>query len=322
MLNRLTFSFLLPIALAAAPEWVLIRTVDGAQLEGQVQLRTLKFAGPGRTAEVNPSQILSVSNASAASSSESERITADLAAIQGTDRKARDKAVEELTAIGIPAMTPLLQALKDTNQQEPRPLYRLFERIMPSYADGFDRTQSIVRLQTGDALRGTLPEETIELRTAAGEKVALPWSKIRSLAVRQKLIRRAMQVHSIRHSTQIEYFDTGVVLSPASKLDSAARGFVRLSWNEDGWASDPNGLTKPGSPAYKTHLVDGHPFGALVGRVGADGEVVFFGAKASPKMPAGRLGLAINDNRHWQNNLGTFYVTLSATDAYDVGDAQ
>jgi len=32
--------------------------------------------------------------------------------------------------------------------------------------------------------------------------------------------------------------------------------------------------------------------------------------------------MAINDNPHWQNNLGTFYVTLSATDAYDLGDAQ
>ena len=37
----------------------------------------------------------------------------------------------------------------------------------------------------------------------------------------------------------------------------------------DSWASDADGLKKPGSPAYNTNLVDGHPFGALVGRVGS-----------------------------------------------------
>jgi len=60
-----------------------------------------------------------------------------------------------------------------------------------------------------------------------------------------------------------------------------------------------------------------------VGRVGANGEVFFLGKKASKAgLPAGRLGLAINDNRHWQNNVGSFFVSLAASDAYDLGDAQ
>jgi hypothetical protein len=132
-----------------------------------------------------------------------------------------------------------------------------------------------------------------------------------------------MPVHSLRHCTQIEYLDTGVVLTSASKADITADGFVRLSWNEDGWATDADGLKKPGSPAYKTNLVAGHPFGALVGRVGAKGDVFFIGKRAAKTgLPAGRLGLAVNDNAHWQNNLGTYTVTLTATDAYDLGEAQ
>ena len=79
--------------------------------------------------------------------------------------------------------------------------------------------------------------------------------------------------------------------------------------------------------AYKSNLVDGHPFGALVGRFTssnpAGGDVFFIGKKATlAGKPAGRLGLAVNDNKHWQNNLGTFWVTMTATDAYDLGDAQ
>jgi hypothetical protein len=308
---RFAVSLLLPLYAWSASHRVLVRTIDGNTVEGDTSLNAV--------GAVKIERILSVHNAAPASEAEKGRIDAGIQTIQGKDRKARDLAVEELTTIGLPVMTPLLKAYKDTDQHEPRPLYRLFERIIPSYADGFDRTLSLIRLKGGEAMRVALPADgSIEVK---GTKI--PWSNVRMLAVRQKIVNRSMAVHSLKHSTQIEYLDTGVALTPASKLESTARGFVRLSWETDGWASDANGLTKPGSPAYKSNLVDGHPFGALVGRCGAAGAVFFLGAKASKTgLPAGRLGLAVNDNAHWQNNLGTFYVTLSATDAYDVGDAQ
>ena len=60
-----------------------------------------------------------------------------------------------------------------------------------------------------------------------------------------------------------------------------------------------------------------------MGRVGASGEVLLMGQKAvKTALPAGWLGLAVNDNPHWQNNVGAYQVTLTATDAYDLGDAQ
>jgi hypothetical protein len=328
MLNRLILpvvvvSALLPGASWAASEWVLVHTVDGAQMEGQTTLRSIGFEHEGKASSVPLAQVLSVHSGAPASTFEAERITKDIAAIQTGDRAARDQAVEELTFIGLPAMTPLLQAYKDTDQHEPRPLYRLFERIIPSYADGPDRSLSLLRTRNGDALRGAITEATVEIRSADGKQTSLPWSKIRSLAVRQPKVTRAMQVHSLSHSTQIEYLDTGVAISAASKVDIATRGFVRLSWDTDSWASDANGLTKPGAPAYKTNLVDGQPFGALVGRVGATGEVFMVGRKAAlTGKPAGRLRLAVNDNAHWQNNLGTFYASMTATDAYDLGAAQ
>jgi hypothetical protein len=298
--------------LSAASSHVLIRTTEGTEIEAETDLAALKM----------PS-ILSFHSGTPPSEKEKERIAAGILAIQGKERAARDAAVEELTNIGVPVVTPLLAALKDTDQHEPRPLYRLFERVMPSSADGFDRTPSLVRLTNGKAVRLAAPEGSLVLRKKDGTKTELPWASVRSLAVRQKMVRRTMAVHSLRHCNQIEYLDTGVIVTPASKADLTASGFARLSWSEDGWASDPNGLTKPGSPAYKTHLVGGHPFGALIGRVGAKGDVFFVGKNASKQaMPAGRLMLAVNDNAHWQNNVGTYTVTLTATDAYDIGDPQ
>lgn len=300
---------------------MLIRTTDGRMIEGDTALASI---GTGAAA-IRLERVLSIQSGAPASDSEKGRIEAGLAAVQGSDRKARDLAVEELTAIGLPVMTPLLKAYKDTDQHEPRPLYRLFERIIPSYADGLDRTASLIRLRGGETMRAALPASgaVVEVKTADGQTAKLNWGDIRMLAVRQKLVNRSMTAHSLRHSTQIEYLDTGVALTAASKLDSTARGFVRLSWDTDGWASNANGLEKPGSPAYKTNLVDGHPFGALVARIGAAGDVFFLGEKASKTgLAAGRLRLAVNDNGHWQNNLGSFSVALSATEAYDLGDAQ
>jgi hypothetical protein len=323
MFTRFLLLSLVQVSLWGASEWVLIRTVDGTQVEGQTPARTFHFERDGKLVDIPLAQILSVHNGAPASDFEKGRIAQDLAAIQGQDRSARDKAVEELTSIGLPVMTPLLKTYKDTDQHEPRPLYRLFERIIPSYADGPDRTLSLARLKSGDAIRVKLDEGTIDVRSPEGMQQQLPWSKIRMLAVRQKAVHKTMQAHSLRHSTQIEYLDTGVVLSASSTVDFVTRGFVRLSWDTDSWASDADGLKQPGSPAYKSNLVDGQPFGALVGRIGATGEVFLVGKRATLSgKPAGRLMLAVNDNKHWQNNLGTYTVNLTATDAYDLGEAQ
>lgn len=307
------FATLVCLPLLGAESSVWIQTKDGTGKEIQSKLASIAVLVEGKVRKIPLNSILSVHNGEAASAAEAARIGAGIAAIQGTDRKASDAAVEALTAIGIPVITPLLKAYKDTDQHEPKPLYRLFERVMPSHADQLDRELSMIRLNTGETLRGKV--EPFQFGAAA-------WSDIRFFAVKQKNITRRIDVHSLRHSTQIEYFDTAILLTASSRATAAAAGFSRLSWETDGWATDPNGLQKPG-PNYKTNLVDGHPFGALVGRFGAGGEVFFVGRSWTAKPgAAGKLFLAINDNRHWQNNLGSYRVVLQAKEAYDVGDPQ
>ena len=323
MLRRAILSLFLPIAIWAAPPWVMVRMTDGTSIEGRTQLKTLPFERDGKSGGVPIAELLSVHSGAPASDFENGRIAAGLAAIQGKDRAPRDLAVEELTNIGLPVITPLLKAYKDTDQHEPKPLYRLFERVIPSAADGLDRTLSLARLQNGDMVRGKLAGPAFDVVSADGKATKVEWANVRMLAVRRTSVKRTMKVHALAHSTQIEFLDTGVALTAASKVESSAKGFVRLSWETDSWATDANGLTKPGSPAYKSNLVDGQPFGALVGRIGGAGDMFFVGAKGSLSgKPAGRLRLAVNDNAHWQNNLGSFIVTMAVSDAYDLGDAQ
>lgn len=305
----------------AKTEVVQVVDRDGRTVEGNTSLAAITVNGR----KIPLAGILSVHSGEAASAAETARIEKGLAAIQAytnqiiasPERKNADAAVEDLTNLGLPVLTPLLQAFKDTDQHEPRPLYRLFERLIPSEADQLDRTASLVRLANGTYLRGKVEPFTIDI---GGQKI--DWPNVRRLAVRRKSVSRDMPVHSLKHSTQIEYLDTGLVLTPTSAVTGKTSGFVRLSWNEDGWTSDANGLQVPG-PRYKTNLVDGYPFGALVGRIGAAGAPFLVGVNYNGKgLAPGRLQLAVNDNRHWQNNVGTFRVILQATDAYDVGAAQ
>lgn len=290
---------------------MLVLKTDGTTVEGATTRKKVSVNGR----DVAIEKIASIHNAAPLSAAEEQRAQAGFAAILGTDRAARDKAVADVTTLGIAAITPLLKTFKDTDQHEPNPLYRLFTRLAPPQADGLDRSMSVVRMADGSVVRAKLDDGDWTVNGAA-----IPASQIRRVAVRQKSVRRAVEVHALRHCNQIEFLDTGVILTASSNVESSATGFVRLSWNADDWTSDPDGLKKPAGN-YKTHLVNGHPFGALVGRVGAAGEMFAMGRQFRKSGMAGELHLAINDNRHWQNNLGSFRVTLSATDAYDAGDA-
>lgn len=74
-------------------------------------------------------------------------------------------------------------------------------------------------------------------------------------------------------------------------------------------------------PNYKTNLVDGFAFGALVDKVGTTGPRFIVGRHLDKTgLGDGRLYLAVNDNGHWQNNIGSFRVKLRVSDTYDVGD--
>jgi hypothetical protein len=310
---RLLLCLVMVCALFAKDATVQVLGKDGQVREVNTALKSIKV--DSRTIPL--AQILSVHSAEPASAGETERIQKDIPLLIAADQKTsdriqRDAATADLVAIGLPVMTPLLLTYKDTDQHEPKPLYRLFERIIPSHADQLDRTLSMVRLTNGETIRG---------KVQAFDEGGLNWANIRRMAVKQKSVSRNVEVHSLMHCTKIEWFDTGVGLAEGSKVDSTANGFTRLSWETDGWATDPNGLQKPG-PNYKTNLVDGQPFGALVGRVGA-GEMFLLGTKTSKSgLAVGRLLLAINDNGHWQNNLGRYKVRLTVTDAYDLGDPQ
>lgn len=300
---------------------VRLLTRDGKVLEGSLSAGGFTVNGmPSRA--VNAETLLSINLGPEASPYEAARITAGLATVQDKDRAARDAAVAELTDIGLPAFTPLLNTYKDRDLREPDALYRLFARLMPGYADAADRTLDLIRLKNGEALRAKVGAESLTIQPTGGAAMKVSLAELRSLAVRQSVIEKTFDVHSLRHCTQIEFLDTGIIIGPNSRVEATAAGFVRLSFAIDGWASDPDGIKVPG-PNYKTNLVDGFPFGALVGKVGVAGPRFVVGRSLNKTgLGEGRLYLAVNDNGHWQNNIGSFRVKLRVSDAYDVGDPQ
>ena len=301
---------------------VTVLTKDGQTIEGQTAQKSVRIEAGGKTREVALASVLSVHSAQPASESEKKRIADGLAAVAVADRKARDTAEAELADIGLPAISPLLATYKDTDLHEPAPLYRLFARLIPGYADAADRSLDLVRFASGESVRGNLMPIEWNLTAADGKPVSVAANDVRRIAVRRETIGKTFEVHALRHCTAIAFLDAGVVLSTASSIDATTQGFVRLSFDIDGWASDPDGLKVPG-PKYKSNLFEGHPFGALVGRTGPGGAVWIAGSHVSRNdAGTGRLYFSVNDNRHWQNNIGSYRTRLRVTNAYDVGDAQ
>jgi hypothetical protein len=311
-----SFAALLVASTSARAETVWLLLKDGRALETDARSTEIRFQADGRERTVPLRNLLSWNSGSPASDVEAARITAGLAAVTGTDRAARDRAVEDLARIGLPAMTPLLRSYKDTDLRQPNPHYRLFERIVPGYADQPDRSLDLFRTANGATARGTMTSEVLETMTEG----RIPFSSIRRLAVRRPVVNRTVTVDSLRHCTQIEFLDTGIQLSEKSRVSEDAEGFTRNDFDRDGWASDADGLKKPG-PNYATNLVDGFPFGALVGKAGAAGPRWLAGKRlVNKEAGVGRLYLAVNDNAHWQNNVGSYRVRLRVSDAYDMGD--
>ena len=141
------------LLLAAAT--ILLRLTDGTTVEGPA---SFSVGGNG------VAKILSFHSAAPATPAEATRIKDSLAIVLADkDRAGRDAAVEQLVGIGLPVLTPLLDLYKDTDQHEPRPLYRLFERIMPSGADGLDRSLGLLRLQNGQMLRLATPTGSVKV---------------------------------------------------------------------------------------------------------------------------------------------------------------
>jgi hypothetical protein len=296
--------------------WILKR--DGQVIEGRAAFKSLVVNVDGKSEKVNLDRLLSVSMAAPATPEEARRIAADLALVSGKDFKACEAASERLSDLGLPALTPVLKSYEDRDGHLPDPLYRLFARIIPGYADRMDRSLDLVRLQGGDAVRGKLGPATLTLEGASGP-ISLPTADIRRLAVKQTAIDVVFDLQAMRDCTYVSWLDTGIKVGPASQVRSDAGGLVRLSYDEDGWACDPDGIADP-LPG-KRRLQEGFRWGAILGRVGTSGDRWLVGKHIDKTAPAaGRLYYVINDNEHWQNNIGSYRVRLHVTDAYDLND--
>jgi hypothetical protein len=299
--------------------WVV--TKDGRSVEGKVALSSLTFTVNGAARKVALRDLRSFHSADAASPEEATRITQGLVTVQGKDFKAAEAAAADLTDLGLPVLSPLLAAYKDVDGREPDPLYRLFGRIVPGFADASDRKLDLIRFADGGALRGRLSPVELKLTGPDGKSTVLPAGSLRRLAVRQPSVERTFEMQALRHCTYVSWFDTGVATTPSSRLQADSAGYVRLSFDEDGWSSDPDGIETP-LPG-KRKLQEGFRWGVVLGKVGATGERWLAGKHVEKTgLGAGRLFMAINDNEHWQNNIGAYRVRLRVTDAYDVGEPQ
>ncbi len=299
-----------------------VLNTSGEIVEGRYFGEALRVKVEDKEKTLYWKDILSIQTGNPASATETAAIAQAIPATQSADRQVREEAVAKLVEIGVPVLDPLLKSYKDTTTAEPNAHYRLFDRIMPVGADVADRTLDIVRLANGEILRGKLTKpDDVRLTLEGGKRVTVKVADMRRVAVRREMVEREFDIDSLRHTTPIAWLDTGTGTTEKSKIEVDALGVVRLSFNEDFWIANPDGLVQPKLTGQKREI-DGFRFGALLGRLGPKGERWVAGSHAEKLgMGNGRVYLAVNDNDHWQNNIGAYHVRVRVSQAYDLGDA-
>ena len=249
-------------------------------------------------------------------------------AFMQTDRRLCELATAQLVDIGLPVISPLFAALPEVDYREPKAAYRLYARIIPGgYADCEDRTLDLIRCKDGQALRGKILNKDLELRKSSSSKTEIiVFSSIRRLGIRQKRIDRVFDIHSYEHCTQVEFLDSGIILTSDSQLQQRAQGYIHLCYSPDlsCWSSGPDGLTEDAKTGHQpNNKIDGFAYGAILGRIGPDGPCWLGGSNVTKTgLGVGRLYFAINDSSHFQNNIGSYRVNLKVTNAYDIGEAK
>jgi hypothetical protein len=315
-----------PTTAAKPGSHALIRLTDGRTVEGDIRDSRVwivpeKVAALGAKPEVRLSDVLSIHLGDSAKAEEAKEIAAAIPLVTGDDREKSDLAAERLVEIGLPAVSAILAALDphDTDLREPHPLFSLFARIMPPSADRVERNLDMIRMADGRVLRGSVITSGGIWMDISGKPTIILLGTIRRIAMLRPVVKRTLTVHSLRHCTQVEWLDTGILTAPSSFLTSDASGITRLSFDLDIWTATPDGLIQPKETGQK-RVIDGFNFGALLGRAGANGERQLLGSHAVKSgLPTGRFYVAINDNGHWQNNIGAYEVKLVVKNAYDVG---
>ena len=317
--------------------WTLLKT--GQPYEAGLVTKDIQIQTAQGVLEIPFSDVLSLNTASQMSDDEKHRVDTALNTLLGENRGVNrgvgtfmqtnpqlyEIATAQLEDIGLPVITPLFTSLPDIDGREPKPAYRVYDRIIPAGGDCADRTLDLIRLNDGQILRGKILNRELELKIQPDKTEVIIFSDIRRLAVRQKQINRILVVDSFRHCTQIEFLDTGIILTGDSELEQTAQGYVRLCYNPDldCWSADADGLTPDAPTGKPTNIFEGFPFAALIGRVGPEGPCWLAGCHVKKTgLPTGRLYFAVNDNSHWQNNIGSFCVNLKVTNAYDMSQAQ
>ena len=148
--------------------WVLLKT--GQSHQAKLVANNLQAQVAQKVIDIPFSNIISLNTAGELSNNEKQCVNNALNSLLGenrgvnrgvgtfmqTNRQLHEIATAQLVDIGLPVITPLFTSLPDIDGREPKPAYRLYNRIIPVGGDCADRTLDLIRLKDGQILRGKI----------------------------------------------------------------------------------------------------------------------------------------------------------------------
>jgi hypothetical protein len=226
----------------------------------------------------------------------------------------RDQAMKELVATGAPAYVALHKAAKSKDAEVAQRANKALEQIRQKVPENKLRVRSEDVIQTAQfTIVGRVLTHTIKARSAIFGETQLNVLDLHGIHWLGQVAEVELEMEGAKYAVNAtQWMDTGIELTMDEELVISAYGKVDLMPNGGG-----QGLSGPeGNAQFQGGPQGAHPPGALLGRIGENGQVFLIGANyAGASKTEGKLYLQISTSpwaRHGGNTVtGSYKVKVT-----------
>jgi hypothetical protein len=272
---------------------------DGNRFRGQIELESLEVDTEFGTQKIPRARLVRILFGLSSDPDYLKRLETLIEQLGDSDFEKREKAQEEILAMGLPAKEAVAEAMK---HKDPEVKSRA-EAILKVFLDfpGEAPTKEDKVETPSMTLTGRVKLTSFPVRTAYGA-LQIPRKAIQSIDFRGAPRMKEFSVAATAQGPQ-KLLNTGVRLKAGQKIKIKASGSVML--RNYGQPSNPDGL-----PQNSYGLWNNVPQGALFGRLGADGPIFKIGSDYDEAPGTGILQLGIAGSSPHPMDSGSYKVSI------------
>jgi hypothetical protein len=272
---------------------------DGNRFRGQIELESLEVDTEFGVQKIPRARLVRIIFGLSSDPDHLKRLEALVEQLGDSDFEKREKAQEEILAMGLPAKEAVTEALKNKDPEvksRAEAILKVLQDFPGEAPSKEDKVETPSMTLTGRVKLASFP-----VRTAYGA-LQIPRKAIQSIDFRGAPRLKEFSVSPTAQGPQ-KTLNTGVRLKAGQKIKIKASGSVFL--RNYGQPCNPDGL-----PTNSYGMWNNVPQGALFGRLGPDGPVFKIGADYDEAPGTGILQLGIAGSSPHPMDSGSYKVSV------------